>query len=103
MTTAASPHSGGQTRRVGGSSPETALASSRGRPHSGQNRLRAGTAEPQLAQSTTDIDSGFFPFLPFFTLESLEGLGGLAPERTHERPVVLVGDLTRAVVELELL
>jgi hypothetical protein len=70
-------------------------------PHSGQNRLRFGRRAPQLAQLV--LAASTKAFLPPLGLEGAERLGRPAAQRPDLRPVVLVGDLAGAVVELELL
>src|SRR5262245_5291054 len=72
-------------------------------PHSGQKRPPSGRRAPQLAQ----LAGGTDPLLGFrlarARLQCPEHLGRPPAKRADERPVVLVGNLPRPMVELELL
>ena len=82
---------------LGARSPRVAAPT--GVPHAGQKRAPAGIAAPHTVQS-----AGCSSTLPFFParLERTRRLGDPAPERPDERAVVGVGELARAMVELEL-
>src|SRR5919201_2689303 len=76
-------------------------AAARRTPHSGQKWAPSGTRAPQLGQLATGMRLG----LAFAgaAVERAQGLGGASPKRADELAVILVRDLARPVVELELL
>src|SRR5439155_25486476 len=70
-------------------------------PHSGQKRLFGGSLLPQFWQLARGTDALLARLGPH--LERAQRLGNSLPQRPDELAVVLVRDLARAVVELELL
>src|SRR4029077_9762565 len=92
-STAAGPVSSG-----GSSSTAVSPAPTRA-PHSGQKLLPFGSAEPQFSQ----LAPGMHLLLRALGVERSQRLGGAPAQRPDLGAVVVVGDLSRAVVELELL
>src|SRR5439155_4392999 len=69
-------------------------------PHSGQKRLFGGSLLPQFWQLARGTDALLARLGP--DLERAQRLGDSLPQRPDELAVVLVRDLARAVIELEL-
>src|SRR2546421_12686087 len=85
----------------GGSSSARVSPESSGPPHCGQYRARFATRALQVGQLAMRRDPARRGLRP--QLERAQCLCGTAAQRADERAVVLVGDLTGAVIELELL